>query len=79
MSTIEEQRASSETEAQPDSGNPFAEVESRAEDISTRAPIGFLPWTENLTPFAEGIEASHRKRPRQRRCSQLHSPNCEMS
>lgn len=54
-SVVSEDRA--EAEAQPEAFNPFAEAEAepRSED-APRGSMGFLPWTENLTPFAEGIE-----------------------
>jgi hypothetical protein len=51
MSMIQDAREL-EWEARSDGHNPFAEAATASEDAPTRA-VGFSPWSESMTPFAE--------------------------
>ncbi|MGO4690706.1 hypothetical protein [Glaciibacter sp. 2TAF33] len=53
MSTIQEPAAEAEWETQPFGEGPFAETETVSEP-RIPAALGFLPWTESLSPFNEG-------------------------
>jgi hypothetical protein len=55
MTLIVDSRAGAEAEAQPEASNPFAETERPADEASPPT-VGFLPWTENLDPFAHGLD-----------------------
>jgi hypothetical protein len=53
--TIVADSKAAEAEAQPEASNPFAETASLSEEASPGA-AGFLPWTENLDPFAQALD-----------------------
>lgn len=53
MSTIQEPVTASEWEGPTYSESPFAERASDPLAPATPQSLGFIPWTENLSPFAE--------------------------
>jgi hypothetical protein len=55
MSTIQEPGTASEWESQPFAEGPFAESETQPDAQPQTRSVGFLPWTEELSPFAESV------------------------
>jgi hypothetical protein len=53
MSTIQEPATSTRWESQPFAEGPFADREAEPREEGQPVSVGFLPWTENLSPFAE--------------------------
>jgi hypothetical protein len=55
MTMFADAREGLEGEPRNEASNPFAEAEPRSED-APRETVGFAPWTEQFTPFADRIE-----------------------
>jgi hypothetical protein len=54
MSTIQEPVTTTERESYPFGEGPFAEYETEERVEQPSGEQGFLPWTENFSPFADG-------------------------